>query len=152
LKNIYQNHHGIENVFSSGIDAEESTVYRAIMHFRNVFFELEYPLRSAKHIANPEKNASAKRINMFLRWMVRNDKNGVDFGLWSKISPAQLVCPLDVHSGSVARSLGLLSITAASWKAAIELTGNLRQFDADDPVKYDFALFGMGVFEKYSKA
>lgn len=152
LKNIYQNHQGIEKVFSAAIDPEDPTVYRAIMYFRKIFFELEHPLRSTKHIANPEKNASAKRINMFLRWMVRKDNNGVDFGLWSKISPAQLVCPLDVHSGSVARRLGLLLIKAASWKAAIELTANLRQFDAEDPVKYDFALFGMGVFEKDFKA
>lgn len=148
LKNIYQNHQGIEGVFSAGISTRDADVFHAIMHFRDIFFELNPPFRSTKHIANPQRNASAKRLNMFLRWMVRKDTNGVDFGIWSKISPAQLVCPLDVHSGTVARRLGLLSIKAASWKAATELTENLRQFDANDPVKFDFALFGMGIFEK----
>lgn len=143
LRNIYQHHGGLESVFS-GKDAKES-----IMNFRRVFFELPFPQRTSKHIANPEKNSAAKRINMFLRWMVRKDGRGVDFGIWKNIEPANLVCPLDVHSGKVARKLGLISTPSDDWKAAMELTDKLREFDPKDPVKYDFALFGLGIFEKF---
>jgi len=148
LKNIYQNHRGLENAFCNGHFFDDDNVLNAIVGFRNIFFELEHPLRTRKHLANPEKNASAKRLNMFLRWMVRNDNRGVDFGLWKSLKPAQLVCPLDVHSANAARRFGLLKRTATDWKAAMELTHNLRKFDSNDPAKYDFALFGMGVFEK----
>jgi uncharacterized protein (TIGR02757 family) len=114
-----------------------------------VFFEIPHQLRTQKHISDPLKNSAAKRINMFLRWMVRNDKNGVDFGIWKSLSPSQLSCPLDVHSGNVARKLGLLTRKQNDAKALHELDTALRQLDANDPVKYDFALFGLGVFEKF---
>ncbi len=119
-------------------------------NFYNYFFSLEdSPLRTVKHIASPQKNSSCKRLNMYLRWMVRKDNNGVDFGIWKKISPAQLICPLDVHVARVARHFGLLHRKATDWKAALELTANLSSLDKEDPVKYDFALFGLGVMEKF---
>ncbi len=148
LKNIYQQHDGLEQVFSDNFSKSDPDVFEAIIKFRQFFFELEHSARTEKHVANPAKNATAKRINMFLRWMVRNDNKGVDFGLWNSISPAQLVCPLDVHSARVARKLGLLGRKINDWRAAIELTENLRKLSLEDPVKYDFALFGLGVFEK----
>jgi uncharacterized protein (TIGR02757 family) len=119
----------------------------AISAFRAKMLEPKHPERSRKHIADPAAGSSAKRINMWLRWMVRRDNAGVDFGIWKTISPALLCCPLDVHSGNVARKLGLLSRTQNDWKAVEELTANLRLLDAKDPVKYDFALFGLGVFD-----
>ena len=103
-----------------------------------------------KHVSSPAANSSAKRLCMYLRWMIRKDKQGVDFGIWnSKLLPSHLMFPLDVHSGNVARKLGLLKRTQNDWKAVDELTSNLRKFDAKDPVKYDFALFGLGVFEGF---
>jgi uncharacterized protein (TIGR02757 family) len=147
LKNIYQVHGGIEKVFAHGIIP--GGMDHAIAHFRNVFFEVPHAARTRKHVSNPLGGSSAKRINMYLRWLVRNDGRGVDFGIWKSIRPDQLICPLDVHSGRVARRLGLLKRKQDDWKAAMELTENLRQFDPDDPVKYDFALFGLGVFEKF---
>jgi uncharacterized protein (TIGR02757 family) len=146
LQNIYRRHGGLEKVFSG---KSKKDIKDGIMHFRKIFLEKDPGGRTAKHIANVEKNASAKRINMFLRWMVRNDKRGVDFGLWKSISPSLLYCPLDLHSGRVARKLGLLSRQQDDWKAVNELTMNLRKYDMKDPVKYDFALFGLGVFEKF---
>ncbi|MCF8234641.1 MAG: TIGR02757 family protein [Bacteroidales bacterium] len=143
LQNIYQNHNGLENCFKG------NNVKKAILNFRKVFFELPHPARTEKHVANPTAGSSAKRINMFLRWMVRKDKQGVDFGLWNQIRPSELFCPLDVHSGRVARKLGLLSRKQNDWKAVEELTANLRKLDACDPVKYDYALFGLGVFEGF---
>jgi len=147
LKNIYQNHDGLENAFDH-FNKGDKNIKQAINNFRIVFFELDHPLRTGKHIANPEKNSAAKRINMFLRWMVRSDTNGVDFGIWKKINPSQLICPLDVHSGNVARKLGLIQRKNNDWQAAEELTEKLKTFDPDDPVKYDYALFGLGIFEK----
>lgn len=149
LKNIYQEHQTLENAFTRGFASSEPNVKNAITLFRKRFFELDYPARTMKHIADPEKNSSAKRLNMFLRWMVRQDKTGVDFGIWKKIQPSQLVCPLDVHSGNTARKLGLLQRKMNDWQAAEELTTILKSFDANDPVKYDFALFGLGVFERF---
>ena len=111
------------------------------------FFFSDIPARTRKHIAAPHKNSGCKRLNMFLRWMVRKDDAGVDFGIWQNIRPAQLICPVDVHVSRIARRLGLLTINGTSWKAAVELTQNLKSFDASDPVKYDFALFGTGVTE-----
>ncbi|MBK6345489.1 MAG: TIGR02757 family protein [Bacteroidales bacterium] len=146
LRNIYLNHGGPEAVFRAGIRQDEPDVYRAICHFRQVFLESPHLDRSAKHLANPAAGSTAKRINMFLRWMVRKDDQGVDFGLWNSISPSLLCCPLDVHSGNTARKLGLLKRKQNDWKAVVELTNNLRMFDPDDPARYDFALFGMGVF------
>ena len=147
LQNIYKNHQGLESVFSKY--AENDSMQNAIHQFKKVFFEIEHPIRTQKHISDPLKNSAAKRINMFLRWMVRNDNAGVDFGIWETLSPIQLSCPLDVHSGNVARKLGLLSRKQNDAKALFELDKNLRKMDSKDPVKYDFALFGLGVFEKF---
>jgi uncharacterized protein (TIGR02757 family) len=146
LKNIYQIHDGLESLF---LPDNVTGIKGALCRFRSVFLEIDHPRRSEKHVADPFKGASAKRLLMFLRWMVRNDHKGVDFGLWKKISSAILMCPLDVHSGNVARKLGLLQRKQNDWKAVEELTANLRQFDLEDPVKYDFALFGLGVFEHF---
>ena len=146
LRNIYKNHHGLEPLFTTD---EMQSVKGAISRFRSIFLQTDHSSRSEKHIADPVKGASAKRILMFLRWMVRNDHHGVDFGLWKEISPTLLMCPLDVHSGNVARKLGLLTRKQNDWKAVEELTAKLREFDPLDPVKYDFALFGLGVFENF---
>ena len=147
LKNIYQIHDGIEKIFAAGI--KKGGIDYAIANFRDVFFEIPHDARTLKHVSNPLSGSSAKRINMYLRWMVRKDNRGVDFGIWKSIRPDQLICPLDVHSGRVARRLGLLKRKQNDWKAAMELTENLRLLDPADPVKYDFALFGLGVFEKF---
>ncbi|MDN3723995.1 TIGR02757 family protein [Aequorivita sp. SDUM287046] len=147
LQNIYQNHGGLEKVFAN--HTNEDSLQTAIHHFKKIFFELPHLSRSEKHISDPLKNSAAKRINMFLRWMVRNDAKGVDFGLWQSISPSQLSCPLDVHSGNVARKLKLLIRKQNDAKALAELDLSLRKFDARDPVKYDFALFGLGAFERF---
>jgi len=147
LQNIYKNHQGLESVFSKY--AQKETLQPAIHEFKKVFFEIEHPNRTQKHISDPLKNSAAKRINMFLRWMVRNDNTGVDFGLWKTLSPSQLSCPLDVHSGNVARKLGLVNRKQNDAKALFELDSSLRKMDVKDPVKYDFALFGLGVFESF---
>jgi len=147
LKNIYKNHSGIESVFTE--NAEKKSLQPAIHEFKKVFFEIPHPSRTQKHVSDPLKNSAAKRINMYLRWMVRNDNAGVDFGIWQKLNSSQLSCPLDVHSGNVARKLKLLKRKANDAKALQELDASLRKLDASDPVKYDFALFGLGVFEKY---
>ncbi len=147
IQNIYKNHKGLESVFSKY--AESNSLQSSIHEFKKIFFEIEHPHRTQKHISDPLKNSAAKRINMFLRWMVRNDKAGVDFGIWKTLSPSQLSCPLDVHSGNVARKLGLLNRKQNDAKALFELDTNLRKMDKNDPVKYDFALFGLGVFEKF---
>lgn len=148
LQNIYKNHGGLQKKFST--KTKEDQCKNSIMNFRNLFFSIPYPYRTSKHVSNPSQNSSAKRLCMFLRWMVRNDKRGVDFGIWQNtFSSSELMCPLDVHSGNVARKLGLLMRTQNDWKAVEELTENLKMFDASDPVKYDFALFGLGAFEKF---
>jgi uncharacterized protein (TIGR02757 family) len=149
LKNLYQKYGNLENAFCDGFDAHSSDVKTAIMLFRERFFQLRYLPRTQKHVANPDKKSAAKRINMFLRWMVRNDKQGVDFGIWKKIKPSQLICPLDVHSGTVARKLGLLKRNVNDWQAAKELSEALKRMDCLDPVKYDFALFGLGINEGF---
>jgi uncharacterized protein (TIGR02757 family) len=120
-----------------------------LVAFRRYFFTAEHLRRTEKHIASPEWNSSCKRLNMFLRWMVRNDNKGVDFGIWKKIKPSQLICPIDVHVARVAKRFNFLQRPQTDWKAAIELTTYLRKLDAKDPVKYDFALFGLGVIEQY---
>lgn len=146
LRNIYLNYGGLENAFKrTGYDDIKSS----IMKFREIFFSIPYPARTAKHIANPAAGASAKRINMFLRWMVRKDDRGVDFGIWNMVSPSRLYCPLDIHTGNVARKLGLVNRKQDDWKSLEELMSHLRVFDPEDPVKYDFALFGLGIFEKF---
>jgi len=147
LKNIYNQHGGLEQVFSK--NAEEDSLQKSIHEFKKVFFELSHLPRTEKHVSDPLKNSAAKRINMFLRWMVRNDSSGVDFGIWHSLAPAQLSCPLDVHSGSVARKLGLLKRKQNDAKALLELDKALRKLDPLDPVKYDFALFGLGAFERF---
>ncbi len=128
---------------------KENTLQKAIHHFKTAFFNLPHQQRTEKHISDPYKNSAAKRINMFLRWMVRDAKAGVDLGIWHSLSPAQLSCPLDVHSGNVARKLGLLKRKQNDGKALFELDTQLRILDPNDPVKYDYALFGLGVFEKF---
>jgi uncharacterized protein (TIGR02757 family) len=129
---------------------DDDDTENALNGFYNYFFSLEdVPARTKKHIASPAKKSSCKRLNMYLRWMVRRDKKGVDFGIWRNISPAQLVCPIDVHVARVAKRFDLLQRKQVDWLAAVELTTNLRELDPSDPTKYDFALFGLGVIEKF---
>ena len=166
FKHHYSKHKSLESAFiphpqppesSSGqafsINGEGSNtpnVEDALKYFHHYFFSLEHvPSRTKKHIATPERKSSCKRLNMFLRWMVRNDDKGVDFGIWKNISPSQLICPIDLHVARVARHLGILTRKQTDWQAALELTEYLRTLDKNDPVKYDFALFGLGVMEKF---
>jgi len=151
LQYCYENYGDLESVFNSFITSESANMKEAIVGFRNVFFELNQDpkFRTFKHISNPNKGSAAKRINMFLRWMIRKDNKGVDFGIWESISPSILSCPLDVHSGNVARSLNLIQRKQNDWKALTELDSNLRKLDSNDPVKYDFALFGLGINEQF---
>ncbi len=148
LKNIYQNHGGLEQVFTDGF-RNGNTIFNALIHFRKVFFELEHEHRTEKHVSDVAKGAAGKRLNMYLRWMIRTDNSGVDFGLWKQIPASALMLPLDVHTGNVARKLRLLTRTQNDWRAVEEITAKLREFDPEDPIKYDFALFGLGVFEKF---
>jgi len=144
----YHNHNSLESAFTQWMNKKDETVENALNGFYHYFFSLpDVPQRTRKHIAAPEKNSSCKRLNMFLRWMVRNDNKGVDFGTWKNISPAQLICPLDVHVIRVATELKILHRKIPDWQAALELTSFLRTLDKADPVKYDFALFGTGVME-----
>lgn len=147
LQNIYLHHGGLEAIFTE-FQGEDS-MQGAISDFKKLFFEGPHPPRTTKHISDPQRGSAAKRINMFLRWMVRDGASGVDLGLWKGISPAKLSCPLDVHSGNVARKLGLIGRRSNDAKALMELDASLREMDSLDPVKYDFALFGLGVFEKF---
>ncbi|MGB3144319.1 MAG: TIGR02757 family protein [Maribacter sp.] len=147
LRNLYVHHQGLEGVFTT--HQQKSTLQPAISKFKEVFFEIPFETRTTKHVSDPLRGSAAKRINMFLRWMVRDANTSVDFGLWKNISPAILSCPLDVHSGNVARKLKLLKHKQNDAKALAELDKNLRKLDPMDPVKYDFALFGLGVFEKF---
>jgi len=150
FRNFYSENDSLENAFSRFITSKDENIEKALIGFHNLFFSLEdFPLRTIKHVSTPEKNSTCKRLNMFLRWMVRKDKAGVDFGIWKKIKPSQLICPCDVHVLRVARNLKLVRGRQNNWKTALELTSKLREFDRDDPVKYDFALFGLGVIEKY---
>ena len=148
LRNIYLNHGGLETIFTHGFQKDQ-TIFSALVHFRKVFFELEHEHRTEKHVSDVMKGAAAKRLNMFLRWMIRSDQSGVDFGLWKQIPSSALMLPLDVHTGNVARKLGLLTRTQNDWRAVEEITAKLREFDPEDPIKYDFALFGLGVFERF---
>lgn len=149
LKNLYTKHNGLEAAFSKNMSPGEADVKQAISGFRSLFLEPEHLLRTEKHISNPLAKSSAKRLCMFLRWMVRKDKHGVDFGIWKNISPAQLCLPLDLHTGNVSRKLGLLTRTQNDWQAVEEITTVLRRFDQKDPIKYDFSLFGLGAFEGF---
>lgn len=148
LRNIYRHHGGLRQLFESEY-ALHGDLFRSMVNFREVFFQTASPGRTAKHLANIDNGASGKRLNMFLRWMVRRDKKGVDFGIWEGIPMHALFIPLDVHTGTVARKIGLLKRKQNDWKAVTELTGRLREFDPEDPVRYDFALFGLGSFEKF---
>jgi uncharacterized protein (TIGR02757 family) len=147
LKNIYSNKGGMEKIFSENMTS--TSIQPAIHEFKNIFFSINHPTRTEKHVSDPNKGSAAKKLNMYLRWLVRDDKAGVDFGLWKSISPAILSCPLDVHSGNVARKLGLLTRKQNDAKALEQLDSSLRMLDPKDPVKYDFALFGLGVFEGF---
>lgn len=147
LQHIYKNHNGLEFVFSRS--QEKDSIQKSISEFKQLFFEIPHQYRTQKHISDPMNGSAAKRINMFLRWMVRQDNKGVDFGIWKSIAPSSLSCPLDVHSGNVARKLELLTRKQNDGKAVAELDFNLRKLDPIDPVKYDFALFGLGVFEGF---
>lgn len=148
FRHHYGAHNSLEDAFL--LSGGEWSAEEALTAFYHYFFSLDdAPGRTRKHIASPEKRSGCKRINMFLRWMVRHDANGVDFGLWKRIPVSRLVCPVDLHVARVAKRLGLLDRPGADWPAALQLTGQLLNFDKDDPVKYDFALFGLGVMEKY---
>ncbi len=148
LKNIYTKYSSLEDILIEAT-GKDLSLKEALSYLRDRFFSLNYNRRTLKHFANVEAGAAGKRLNMFLRWMVRRDNRGVDFGLWSRIDPSDLFIPLDIHSGNTARSLGLLKRRANDWKAVEELTSVLRTFDSSDPVRYDFALFGLGVNEKF---
>jgi uncharacterized protein (TIGR02757 family) len=140
----FKKHDTLENAFTM----HGETVEKMLTGFHHYFFSLEHiPARTKKHIATPERKSTCKRLNMFLRWMVRRDINGVDFGIWKNISPDELICPIDLHVAKIARRLGLLKRKQTDWLAAIELTDRLKQFDPHDPAKYDFALFGLGAIE-----
>jgi len=147
LKNIYTNNGGMETVFSKNVTS--TSMQPAIHEFKKVFFSIDHPTRTQKHVSDPNKGSAAKKINMYLRWLVRDDNKGVDFGLWKSIPTSILSCPLDVHSGNIARKLGLLHRKQNDAKAVAELDNSLRLLDPNDPVKYDFALFGLGVFEGF---
>lgn len=147
LQNIYKNHDGLEAVFTKY--ATEKSMQPAIHQFKHIFFEIDHLKRTEKHVSDPYKNSAAKRINMFLRWMIRQDNKDVDFGIWEHITPSALSCPLDVHTGNISRKLGLLTRKQNDAKAVTELDESLRKMDSKDPVKYDFALFGLGIFEGF---
>ena len=148
LKNIYQRYPSLEDAFL-GSSVEEN-VGKGLINFHKIFFSLpNFPERTKKHISTPERKSACKRINMYLRWMVRQDKAGVDFGLWKRISSSQLIIPLDLHVERVARKLKLIQRKQVDWQTALELTSNLKILDAADPIKYDFALFGLGIEENF---
>lgn len=150
LHHHYKKEKSLETAFSKWLKPEDKNIEPALEGFFSYFFSLpHFPLRTQKHIATPAKNSACKRLNMYLRWMVRRDKAGVDFGIWKKIDPAQLIIPLDVHTSRTARKLGLLQRRQNDWKSAVELTENLKQYNAGDPVLYDFALFGLSAVEKF---
>jgi uncharacterized protein (TIGR02757 family) len=151
LQYHYRQHDSLEAAFTgtNSPDADKQ-VEQALNYFYGYFFSLEdAPARTRKHIASPYKNSTCKRLNMFLRWMVRSDNRGVDFGIWKKISPAALICPIDLHVARVAKRFGLIERNSVDWLTAMELTAFLRTLDASDPARYDFALFGLGVMEKF---
>lgn len=146
LSQFYRKHESLEEAFA--IASQDEHVGKGLANFHKTFFSLDhFPARTKKHIATPERKSACKRINMYLRWMVRQDKNGVDFGIWKNILPSQLICPCDVHVDRVARRLKLIKRKQVDWETALELTANLRKLDPTDPVKYDFALFGLGIAE-----
>jgi len=145
LQNIYKYYGGLEEVINTGF--QDGGIKQALIHLHEVFFSIDHPERTRKHLSNPAKNSASKRLNMFLRWMVRTDSSGIDFGIWNKIPKSSLLLPLDVHTARNARTLGLLQRKSNDWKAVEEVSAYLRKFDSLDPIKYDFALFGMGVYD-----
>jgi uncharacterized protein (TIGR02757 family) len=150
LKALYTKYDSLEHAFLLPADAEN--IEQGLINFHHAFFSLsDHPHRTKKHIPTPERKSTCKRLVMYLRWMVRTDNKGVDFGIWKKISPSQLICPCDLHVDRVARKLKLIKRKQTDWQTAIELTNNLKKFDPADPVKYDFALFGLGIEEGWSK-
>jgi len=149
LRHHYGTHDSLEDAFVPGKQYRGDNVEAALIHFHTYFFSLEHPERTRKHIATPERNSACKRLNMYLRWMVRKDGNGVDFGIWGKISPRQLICPLDVHVARVAARLGLLDNIKSNWANALQLTGRLKELNHRDPAVYDYALFGLGMAERF---
>lgn len=150
LQHHYTTSDTLETAFTQGMLRGDITVENGLKEFHRYFFSLEdAPQRTKKHIATPAKKSTCKRLNMYLRWMVRKDKAGVDFGIWNKIQPAQLVCPIDVHVARVAQKFELIERNQIDWQAALDLTSHLRTFCPEDPVKYDFALFALGVVEKF---
>jgi uncharacterized protein (TIGR02757 family) len=150
LQRVYRELGSLEAAFTTGLNENDAHVEGALIHFHEYFFDSEdAPHRTRKHVATPKRKSACKRLNMFLRWMVRQDEAGVDFGIWKGIKPAQLVCPCDLHVDRVARNLGLIRRKQTDWQMALELTQALRKLDPEDPVKYDFALFGLGIEERY---
>lgn len=148
LSTYYRTHESLEDAFV-GLK-NDSTIESGLINFHTQFFSLpDFPPRTIKHVSTPARKSACKRLNMYLRWMVRQDDNGVDFGIWKKINPAQLICPCDVHVERVARKLNLIRSKGMNWQTALELTSNLRKLDPIDPVKYDFALFGLGIMERF---
>jgi len=148
LQWYYRNNESLEKAFSNNMKSNDDNVEPALIGFHNLFFSLEdAPHRTRKHIPTPIRKSTCKKLNMFLRWMVRKDDNGVDFGIWNEIKASQLMIPIDVHVDKIARNLGLLTRKQRDWQAVIELTNNLKKIDSNDPIKYDFALFGYGVSE-----
>lgn len=149
LKDFYSNHKSLEEAFTIGLSHDDESIETGLNNFQKLFCSLpEFPKRTIKHISSPASKSACKRINMYLRWMVRKDNKGVDFGLWDKIKPSQLICPCDLHVDRIGRRLGLITRKQTDWTTAVELTNNLKSFDPTDPVKYDFALFGLGIEEK----
>jgi len=142
LHQHYKKYDSLEFAF---FPSRKMTVEEGLNHFREYFFSFEHLKRTEKHISSPLQKSACKRLNMYLRWLIRKDNNGVDFGIWKNIKPSALICPLDVHVSNVARRIGILNRKQNDWEAALELTENLKRFDKNDPVKYDFALFGAGV-------
>lgn len=149
LKEYYSTFLSLEFAFSTYLDTDSDTTKKGLIGFQQLAFANEHPERTRKHISTPAKGSACKRLNMFLRWMVRSDHQGVDFGLWKNISPSQLIIPMDIHVSRVAKRMGLIENEKVTWKNAETLTNELRQLDSSDPVKYDFALFGLGVIEKF---
>ncbi len=150
FKQFYKQNDSLETAFTQFMHPGDATVEKGLRGFHTLFFSLEdAPQRTRKHVSTPARNTACKRVNMFLRWMVRKDDKGVDFGIWHSIDPSQLVCPCDLHVERVARKLGLITRKSVDWQTALELTSYLKEMDPQDPVKYDFALFGLGVEEKF---
>lgn len=148
LSHHYRLHESLESAFCPTATHEHITMKDRLIYFNQTFFSLEHPARTQKHVSTPYKKSACKRLNMFLRWMVRSDNQGVDFGIWTSIKPSELICPMDVHVGRVAHRFGLIQENKGNWQTAEELTASLCKLDSNDPVKFDFALFGLGVEER----